>query len=157
MTDTAPSASTAEAVSAPASTAEAVSASAPASASEPGTSAPATLFDRLGGEPAVAAVVDLFYARVLADGDLAPYFAGVDTDRLAQHQRRFIGQALGAARPYSGRSMRKAHAHLGITPAAFARVVEHLAAALAEAGADDAAIAEVAALLGPLEEEIVTA
>lgn len=131
--------------------------SAPASATDPGASSPVTLFERLGGEPAVAAVVDLFYARVLADGDLAPYFAGVDTDRLAQHQRRFIGQALGAARPYSGRSMRKAHAHLAITPVAFARVVEHLAAALGEAGVDDGAIAEVAALLGPLEAEIVSA
>lgn len=130
--------------------------SAPESTAGPGAPAPATLFERLGGEPAVAAVVDLFYARVLADPDLAPYFAGVDVDRLRQHQRRFIGQALGAVRPYSGRSMRTAHEHLEITPAAFARVVEHLATALGEAGADDAAIAEVAGLLGPLEGEIVS-
>jgi hemoglobin len=116
-----------------------------------------SLFEQLGGEPAIAAVVDLFYDKVLGDPTLQPYFAGVDVDRLKQHQRRFIGQALGATRPYSGRSMRKAHEDLAITHAAFARVVEHLAAALAEAGVDEASIGAVANILVPLQEDIVTA
>ncbi|WP_330281645.1 group I truncated hemoglobin [Streptomyces sp. NBC_00588] len=125
-----------------------------------GTPAPAatpTLFEQLGGEEAVGAVVDLFYDKVLSDPDLQPYFTGVDLDRLKQHQRRFIGQALGATRPYSGRSMRKAHEHLDVTEDAFGRVVTHLAGALAEAGVDEETIGTIAQRLLPLKQEIVTA
>ncbi|MFE7853878.1 group 1 truncated hemoglobin [Streptomyces sp. NPDC057403] len=125
-----------------------------------GTPAPTpspTLFEQLGGEDAVGAVVDLFYARVLDDPDLRPYFTGVDLDRLRQHQRRFIGQALGATRPYSGRSMRKAHEHLAVTDDAFGKVVGHLAGALTEAGVDEATIGTIAEALLPLKADIVTA
>ncbi|MCL6670978.1 group I truncated hemoglobin [Streptomyces panaciradicis] len=125
-----------------------------------GTPAPTpslTLFEQLGGEDAVGAVVDLFYDRVLGDRDLRPYFTGVDLDRLKQHQRRFIGQALGATRPYSGRSMRKAHEHLAVTDDAFGKVVGHLAGALTEAGVDEATIGTIAEALLPLKTDIVTA
>ncbi|WP_461034326.1 group I truncated hemoglobin [Streptomyces mayteni] len=116
-----------------------------------------TLFDQLGGEAAVATVVDIFYERVLADESLAGFFAGVDVDRLKNHQRRFVGQALGAAHPYGGRSMARAHGRLGVTDAAFDRVVGHLAAALTEAGVDADAIGVIAAKLTPLRADIVTA
>ncbi|WP_369227849.1 group 1 truncated hemoglobin [Streptomyces sp. R39] len=125
-----------------------------------GTPAPAatpTLFEQLGGEKPVGAVVDIFYDKVLSDPDLQPYFTGVDLDRLKQHQRRFIGQALGATRPYSGRSMRKAHEHLAVTEEAFGRVVTHLAGALTEAGVDEETIGTIAQTLLPLKEDIVTA
>lgn len=115
-----------------------------------------SLFEQLGGEDAVAAVVDLFYGKVLADETLAGYFTGIDMDRLKLHQRRFIGQALGATRPYSGRSMRHAHEHLGLTNEDFDRVVAHLAASLAEAGVDEATIGTIAGKLAPLRADIVT-
>ncbi|SHM92472.1 group I truncated hemoglobin [Cryptosporangium aurantiacum] len=118
--------------------------------------APETIFERIGGEPAVAAVVDLFYAKVIADPSLAPYFDGVDLEQLKEHQRLFVGQALGAERPYPGRALSVAHAGLGITPAAFAAVVGHLAASLAEAGVDDETISQIAAVLVPLEPEVVS-
>ena len=37
-----------------------------------------TLFERLGGVPAIKAAVDAFYVRVLADQALAPHFEGVN-------------------------------------------------------------------------------
>lgn len=116
-----------------------------------------TLFDRIGGEPAVAAVVEIFYGRVLADPALAGYFEGVDLDRLKRHQALFVGQALGSRRPFPGRTMKQAHAGLAVTDDAFDRVVGHLAASLAEAGLDDETIAGIAALLVPLKADIVTA
>lgn len=125
--------------------------------STPAPAATGSLFERLGGEDAVAAVVDLFYDRVLADPALSAYFTDVDLDRLKRHQRRFIGQALGAAHPYTGRSMRKAHAHLAITDAAFDRVVAHLAGALSEAGVAEETIGTIAEALLPLKPDIVTA
>ncbi|MET8248075.1 group 1 truncated hemoglobin [Streptomyces sp. NPDC005202] len=126
-------------------------------AGTPADNSTPSLIEQLGGEAAVEAVVDVFYAKVLADPDLEPYFAGVDIDRLKGHQRRFVGQALGATRPYSGRSMHKAHAHLSVTEGAFSRVVEHLAASLSEVGVDEATIGAVAEKLLPLKQDIVTA
>lgn len=120
-------------------------------------SAEVTLFERIGGEPAVAAVVELFYGRVLADGELAGYFEGVEVDRLKRHQALFVGQALGSRQPFPGRTMKRAHEGLAITEAAFDRVVGHLAASLAEAGLDDETIGEIAAQLLPLKGDIVTA
>jgi hemoglobin len=52
--------------------------------------------------------------------------------------------------------MAEAHAGLGITDAAFDRVVDHLVATLQEAQVPPAEIAEVGAALGPLREHIVT-
>ncbi|GAA3391927.1 group I truncated hemoglobin [Cryptosporangium minutisporangium] len=117
---------------------------------------PETIYERIGGAPAVAAVVDLFYAKVIADPSLAPYFEGVDLERLKEHQRLFVGAALGATYPYSGRTMSAAHAGMGITPAAFATVVGHLATSLAEAGVDEATIGQIADALTPLEPDIVS-
>ena len=46
-----------------------------------------TIYEEIGGAPAVTAVVDAFYLRLIDDADLAPYFAGKDLARLKAHQR----------------------------------------------------------------------
>ena len=60
-------------------------------------------YDAVGGGPAVAAVVDDFYRRVLDDGPLAHHFKGVDMARLKRHQALLIdpgdGRAGGVQRP----------------------------------------------------------
>ena len=115
------------------------------------------LYERLGGEGAIQAVVDRFYERVTADPDLASYFAGVDMTRLRRHQAAFLCQATGGPVTYTGQDMAAAHAAVGITGAALDRVVEHLVETLQEAQVPPAEIAEVGAALGPLREHIVTA
>ncbi|MEV3934568.1 group 1 truncated hemoglobin [Glycomyces sp. NPDC049804] len=115
-----------------------------------------TIFEQIGGDAAVEAVVEIFYGKVLGDELLAGYFTAVDMDRLKRHQARFVAQALGGTRPYSGRSMASAHEGLDITAADFDRVVEHLAASLAEAGVDGDTIGAIAGRLAPLKGDIVT-
>jgi hemoglobin len=39
-----------------------------------------SLYDRIGGAEAVAGMVDRFYARVIADPELRPYFDHVALD-----------------------------------------------------------------------------
>lgn len=119
--------------------------------------APDTIFERIGGDAAVEAVVEIFYAKVLGDPELKDYFADTDIDRLKKHQARFVGMALGSTRPYSGRSMGKAHEGLAITSDHFDLVVGHLAASLTEAGVDDETIGAIAGKLLPLKGDIVTA
>lgn len=116
-----------------------------------------TLYEQLGGAPAVAAVVDNFYERILVDDDLRPYFATVDMPKLKAHQRAFVAAALGATAGYGGRSMGEAHSALHIDDAAFDRVVAHLCESLAYCGvaADD--INTVGQAIAPLRGQIVTA
>ena len=114
-----------------------------------------SLYAQLGGADNIAAVVDDFYRRVLADDALAAVFAGVDLDRLRRHQSRFISYALGGPNQYTGRNMRAAHAGLGITPAQFAAVAGHLSAALAAAGVSAALIDQVIGHVASLQGDIV--
>ncbi|MDZ4236389.1 MAG: group 1 truncated hemoglobin, partial [Dietzia sp.] len=76
-----------------------------------------SIFDQIGGAPAVTAAVEDFYRRVLADPELTPYFENVDVKRLKGHQRSFIAAAIGGPEPYLGRPMREAHARFDIQPA----------------------------------------
>jgi len=89
-----------------------------------------TIYERLGGADAVDAVVDEFYDRVLADEALEPYFEGVDTEILHDHQVRFISHVAGGPVEYDGRTMAAAHVDLGITDEDFDRVADHLDASL---------------------------
>jgi truncated hemoglobin YjbI len=75
----------------------------------------ASVFEQIGGKPAVSAAVDGLYERLLADPVLAPYFAGTDMDRQKRHMRAFMAVALGGADLYAGRDMSSAHAGLDIT------------------------------------------
>ncbi len=114
-----------------------------------------TLYDRLGGEPAMLAAVDRFYVRVLADPMLAPFFEGVEMPRLKRHQFAFLSQALGGPAQYSGSSMSRAHARLRIGQRHFDAVAGHLVETLRELGIEESLIGEVAAAVTPLSTEIV--
>jgi hemoglobin len=115
------------------------------------------LYERLGGEGTIKAVVDRFYQRVTTDPDLAGYFEGVDMTRLRRHQAAFVSQAIGGPTDYEGREMAAAHKDLGISGPAFDRVVGHLVETLREMGVPPGEVGEVAAVLSPLREQIVTA
>ena len=78
-----------------------------------------SIYDAIGGGPAVRAAVDDFYARVLADPQLAPFFTGVDLKHLKAHQRAFIAATIGGPEIYQGRDMAAAHAGLAITDSDF--------------------------------------
>jgi hemoglobin len=116
-----------------------------------------TIYDTIGGAGAVGAVVDELYRRALDDTDLKGYFDGLDMDRLNRHQRVFIAAALDGPGAYQGRAMDEAHAGLSITGDAFDRVATHLVAILREHGVDEDTVGQIAARLGPLRPQIVTA
>jgi len=114
-----------------------------------------TLYEDIGGQPAVMAAVDLFYQRVLADSTLTPFFEHIPMQRLKGHQAAFLTQALNGPETYKGRSMREAHAGRGITDADFDRVAMHLVETLAELGVPATMIDQIVGRVGPLRPEIV--
>ena len=113
-------------------------------------------YDSIGGAPAIRAAVDDFYARVLADRRLAPFFAGTDLERLKAHQRAFIAAAIGGPEVFGGRDLASAHAGLGIADRDFDAVAGHLAGTLTGLGVPEDTIGQIAGALAPLRDDIVT-
>jgi hemoglobin len=120
------------------------------------TAADVNIYDAIGGEPALIAVVDDFYDRVLADPQLAGFFAGANLTKLKGKQVEFFGAALGGPQVYQGASMRQAHAGRGISQADFDKVAYHLTSTLAAAGVPAELVAQIAAAVTPLADDIVS-
>ena len=117
-----------------------------------------TIYDEIGGAPAVTAVVDAFYVRLLDDPDLQPYFAGKEMTRLKAHQRALVTVALGGtSEEYAGKMMHPAHAGLASTNEAFDKVLGHLLAVLTGAGVPAVTSAKILAILQPLRADVVQA
>jgi len=118
-----------------------------------------SLYERIGGEAAVNAAVDLFYEKVLADPLLIPFFEGTDMVRQRGHQKLFLTFAFGGAPGYPGRSMREGHAHLvkekGMSDIHFDAVMGHLGAALTELSVPADLIAEAAAIAESTRNDVL--
>lgn len=118
-----------------------------------------SLYDRLGGGPAVDAAVDLFYAKVLADARIRHLFTNTDIDKLRHHQKNFLTLAFGGANAYDGRSMRAAHQALvdtrGLEETHFDAVVENLTEALTELGIEEPLIDEVADIAASIKDDVL--
>ena len=118
-----------------------------------------SIYERIGGEGAIDAAVDRFYEKVLADDRIKHFFDGVDMDRQRRHQKAFLTFALGGAKAYSGKSMRKAHARLveehGLNDDHFDAVIENLGATLAELGVPEALIADAAAVAESTRDDVL--
>ncbi|MFI5134451.1 MAG: group 1 truncated hemoglobin [Chitinophagales bacterium] len=86
------------------------------------TQAQPSLYKRLGGYDAIAAVTDDFLARLTTNDQLKKFFGGLNqTDqlRVRQHIVDFLCAKTGGPCVYIGEDMKSAHAGLNITEADF--------------------------------------
>jgi len=105
-----------------------------------------SLYERIGGEPAVNAAVDIFYRKVLNDYRINRFFDNVDMEKQVAKQKAFLTMAFGGPNNYTGEDMRKGHAHLvkmGLDDSHFDAVVENLGATLEELNVPQELINEV--------------
>ena len=118
-----------------------------------------TLYEKLGGEPAINAAVDLFYDKVLADERISHFFTNTDMARQRQHQKMFLTYAFGGMPGYSGKSMREAHAPLvkkmGLNDSHFDAVMDNLGAALVELNVPQELITEAAAIAESVRNDVL--
>lgn len=114
-----------------------------------------TLFERLGGEPAIKAAMRVFFDRVFADPELAPIFERVNKPHHVSSVGKFVAAATGGPEAWTGRDMDAAHRRVRITQEQFERVAGHLAAALDELDVPSEAASEVLTVVGSLEPQIV--
>jgi len=114
-------------------------------------------YQAVGGGPAIASVVDLFYRNVLADPQLSGFFADTDLARLKRHQVQLVSQVMGGPVAYDGPALADAHKGRGITVDDFGKVVVHLVAALEAHNVPEDIIGRVVTALGATQDDIVTA
>jgi len=114
-----------------------------------------SLYERLGGQPAIEAVVNDFAGRVLADARINKKFAKSDPARLTKNLTDFVCKAAGGSCTYTGRSMKASHKKMGVTNGEFGALVEDLVATLDKFKVPEKEKGELLAALGPLQPDIV--
>ena len=93
-----------------------------------------TLYEQIGGADGITRLIDVFYARVLADPELKPFFANVGMAKLRRMQVELFSAALGGPQRYSGRPIIEAHRRLKIGLQDYQRFIRHLFDTLDHAG-----------------------
>jgi hemoglobin len=92
-----------------------------------------SLYQRLGGYDAIAAVTDDVLGLLAADPQLKRFFVGHNKEgltRIRQHFIDFLCKATGGPCAYTGQDMKTAHTGLGITEDDWNAAVKDLVASL---------------------------
>ncbi len=114
-----------------------------------------SLYDRLGGLPAITAVVDEFVNRTAADPRIKNRFFNTDVDNLKKLLVEFVCMATGGPCKYTGRDMESTHAGMDLVDDEFGALVENLVAALDKFKVPEKEKGELLGAIGPLKPQIV--
>lgn len=117
-----------------------------------------SLYKRLGGYDALAAVTDDFITRLATDKTLGRFFAGASDNSKMRIRQLVLDQlcaATGGPCVYIGRDMKTAHKGLGITEEDWNIAVKHLVATLTKFKVPENLQKEVATAITGLKADIV--
>lgn len=117
-----------------------------------------SIYERIGGEKAVEAAVDIFYDKIKSDPELIPFFDGIDMNRQRRMQQSFLTFAFGGPNNYSGRGLRIAHERpvkLGLNDKHFDKVAHHLQRTLLELSVPYEIIQEVMTIAGSTRNDVL--
>jgi hemoglobin len=120
-----------------------------------------SLYERLGGQPAVEAVASGLVDRILADNRINRWFAHAasspeNTKAYKAKLAAFICVSVGGPCKYTGLDMTAAHKGRGVTSEAFDAVAENLVAQLDQLKVPAKEKGDVMTLVGSLKPAIVT-
>ena len=113
------------------------------------------LYDRLGGKPAITAVVDDFIGNVAGDARINRRFANANIPRLKTMLVDQICEASGGPCKYAGASMLDAHRGMNISDAEFTALVEDLIKSLDKFKVPATEKNELLTALGGMKPQIV--
>jgi len=117
-----------------------------------------SLYSRLGGYDALAAVTDDFLGRLSTDPQLKRFFMGHNKEgltRVRQHVVDFLCVATGGPCAYIGQDMKTAHTGLGITDDDWNIAVKDLVATLDKFKVPEKEKGEVLGAISGLKGDIV--
>jgi len=136
----------------------ALAASPVAEAQAPSAPAAPSLYKRLGGYDAIAAVVDDFIGRLIGDPQQARFFVGHSADSKGRIRQLIVDQlcaATGGPCVYIGRDMKTSHKGLGVAEADWTGAVNHLVATLDKFKVPAKEKDELLAIASSLKKDIV--
>jgi hemoglobin len=114
-----------------------------------------SLYERLGGQGAIEAVVGDFVGRCAGDDKINKKFARTDVPRLKKMLVDQVCEASGGPCTYTGRDMRETHNGMGVTWGEFEALVQDLVATLNEFHVPQPEQDELLGVLGPMRSDIV--
>jgi hemoglobin len=117
-----------------------------------------SLYQRLGGYDALAAVSDDFLGRLASDPQMGRFFVGLSTDskvRVRQHIVDFLCVATGGSCKYTGRDMKTVHIGLNITEADWNQMVKLLGQTFDKFNVPEKERADVVGAVAGLKGDIV--
>ena len=117
--------------------------------------APRSLYDRLGGQPAITAVIDSFVAIVAKDDRINKKFARSDVARVKKMLVDQVCAQTGGPCTYTGLTMKEAHEKMGVTEGEFNALVEDLVKTLTAYNVPKAEQDELLNALGTMKGDIV--
>lgn len=113
------------------------------------------LYDRLGGNEGIRAVVDDFYDSLIEDSELGPFFEDADIDKLRRTQTDFLCEAAGGPETYDAEPVKEAHLHVPFEPSHIERAVEILQDTLKDHGVGKEDSEAVVGAVAAYEEELL--
>ncbi len=117
-----------------------------------------TLYERVGGQSAVAAVVNLLYDRIIKDPLLLPFFDGIDVRRQKSKQVAFLSTVFSGPTRHSGEDLREAHRHLvarGLSDQHFDAIADHLQSTLQELSVPATLVEEIMAIVESTRKDVL--
>ncbi len=123
-----------------------------------GPPATASLYARLGGYEAIAAVADDILAREMKDSLVTPFFKGLETKDLQRIRQHLVDQLCAAAGGpcfYPGKDMKTTHAEMEITPAVWNAFVGHIGETLAAFKVGERERNELVVIVNSMRADIV--
>ena len=115
-----------------------------------------SLYEQVGGEAGVEAIVDRFYEKLWAEPKLDRFFAGIERAELKRHQRMFLNVLLGGGEFYSGRPLTEAHATLLIDDKSYDLVCDYFVETCRELDIDESVISIAGGALAGFRSSVVT-
>ena len=113
------------------------------------------LYEQLGGEPGLAALVDAFLHELARDPDAAPHFRGADIGRFRAQLTLHLCETFDGPCRYEGAPLAEVHRGMRIRQREFNAVVEDLVRAMEARGIATPVQNRVLARLAPLREQVV--
>lgn len=126
-----------------------------ASQDNPAPNEPKSLYERLGGLPAIEAVIDSLLKNIAGDVRIAHRFALSDLAAVRGHLVDQVCAATGGPCTYKGKDMKSAHKNQHLTDADFNALVEDLVKALEEHKVPDREKGELLSALAGMRGDIV--
>jgi two-component system, chemotaxis family, sensor kinase CheA len=117
-----------------------------------------SLFERMGGQNTIDALIDKFFDKVLVDKRVKIFFEGVDTERLRNKEKSYWAFALGGESQYTGKALGEAHRALldkGLADKHFEAMIEIFNTTLCEMDIPDDLVQEACQTALSTRDEIL--